>query len=189
MHRLISLSGAGKYFALRCFLLLMIAGGWSCKSPRERLLDEIHSGEEKLFLDSAKRLNESVATGVLLNYIKYADTFGSDTLSADFLFKAGDLANGLNRPMEAITYFDRLVKDYPEYKKAAAALFMKAFIYETRMDDSEKAKKAYSEFLEKYPEHPLTPSAKATLEQLNSNLSNEELIRMFEEKNKQKDSV
>ena len=71
---------------------------------------------------------------------------------------------------------------FPEFRKSPTALFMQAFIYETTIQDKEKAKEKYSAFIQKYPDHSLTTSAKASLDQLNANISDEELIRSFEEK-------
>jgi outer membrane protein assembly factor BamD (BamD/ComL family) len=163
------------------FVLLFACILVSCKPPKVRLTDEIKAGEQMLFSDSTMSLNVVEANKVFLNYLKYSDTYPGDTLSADFLFRAGDLSNGLNRPKEAIALFNRLRTQYPDYRKAPAALFMEAFIYETRLQDPENAKDKYKEFIEKYPSHKLVPSAQASLDQLNSNLSNEDLIRKFEE--------
>ena len=164
--------------------ILLILSIVSCKSAKDRLIEEIKSGEKILFNDSLKTLNEVEANKVFLNYLKYAEVYKDDTLSATYLFKAGDLSNGLNRPAEAISVFEKLRKNFPEYQKAPAALFMEGFIYETRLADSEKAKEKYRLFIAQYPDHRLTPSAHASLDQLEANLSNEALIKMFEEKNK-----
>ncbi len=154
----------------------------SCDSAKEKLMAEISKGELKLFNDTTKTLNPEVSNNVLNNYLAFADTYKDDTTSAAYLFKAGDLANGLGRPEEAITIYERLRTTFPDYRKSATALFMQAFIYETSLNDKEKAKAKYKEFIEKYPDHLLVPSAKATLDQLNANMTDEELIRLFEAK-------
>ncbi len=156
----------------------------SCESQQKKLSDEIKSGEARLFNDSAKTLNIEESNNVFNNYLVYADTYKEDTTSAGFLFKAGDLAHGLNRPKEAIAIFERLITTFPKYRKSSSALFMQAFIYETTLKDKENAKKKYKEFIIKYPDHKLTASAQASLEQLNANLSDEDLIKSFEAKNK-----
>lgn len=163
--------------------LVLIAGCvtvFSCKSERQKLSEEITSGEEKLFNDSSKTLNTDVANDVLRKYIAYADANKDDTLSVNYLFRAGDLANGLHRPEEAIAIYERLRVSYPESKKSSVALFMEAFIYETVLQNKERAKTTYKKFLDDYPDHKLAPSAQASLDQLNANLSDEDLIKMFE---------
>jgi len=163
--------------------LLIVVFFISCESARKKLSDEIAKGEARLFSDSVKSLNVDESNNVLNNYLVYADKFKDDTLSAEYLFKAADLANGLRRPKEAIAIFERLRTSFPDYRKSPAALFMQGFIYETSMDDREKAKEKYKEFIQNYPNHKLTPSAQASLDQLNANLSDEDLIRSFEAKN------
>ena len=165
-------------------IILLAVAITSCESAKKKLADQIKASETKLFNDSMKVLNLQEANAVYKNYILYADTYKEDTSSADYLFKAADLANGLNRPKESIELFERLRNSFPQYRKSSSALFMEAFIYETAMNDKESAKKKYKEFIAAYPDHKLTPSAKASLDQLNSNLSDEEMIKMFEAKNK-----
>lgn len=163
------------------FLVVFIS---SCSSEKQKLMEEIKTGETKLFGDSVRSLNIDESNNVLKNYIAFADKYQDDTTSAVYLFKAGDLSNGLQRPKEAIAIYERLRTGYPDYRKTPAALFMQAFIYETSLQDKEMAKEKYKEFISKYPSHNLTASAQASLDQLNANLSDEELIRMFEAQNK-----
>jgi hypothetical protein len=59
---------------------------------------------------------------------------------------------------------------------------MQAFLYETVLNDKEKAKAKYEEFIKSYPQHPLVSSAKASFDQINSGMSDEQLIKMFEQK-------
>ena len=163
-------------------LLLVVLFFASCESAKKKLADEIAMGEKRLFSDSLKSLNVDESNNVLNNYLVYADKYKDDSVSANFLFKAADLANGLHRPKESIAIFERLITSFPENRKSSSALFMQAFIYETSMQDKEKAKEKYRKFIQKYPGHKLTPSAQASLDQLNANLSDEELIRSFEAK-------
>lgn len=161
-------------------VILIVFVTASCKSGKQELAEQISDGESELFNDSAKTLNKEKASQVFRMYIDYADKYKDDTSSAAYLFKAGDLANGIMRPLESVALYERLRKDYPSYRKAGAALFMEGFIYETAIQDKEKAKEKYSEFIKLYPDHALTPSAKASLDQLNDNLSDEDLIKKFE---------
>jgi len=166
-------------------LLLVLTLFASCQSKKEKLIEDISAGEKKLFNDSVKMLNTATANEVYKKYIEFADSYKDDTTSASYLFKAADLANGLRKPQESVQLFERLRTTYPDYRRAAAALFMEGFLYETAINDKEKAKAKYKEFIEKYPNHQLTPSAQASLDQLNANLSDEELIKRFEAQQKE----
>lgn len=158
---------------------------FSCSSEKERLANRIAKAEQALLNDSTKTLDPSIAKKVMKDYLDYASQYKDDTLAPVFLFKAADLANGLQQPAESIRLYQQLLKDYPDFKKAPAALFMIGFIFDTSLNDKAKAKEFYTRFLSAYPQHPLAQSAHASLEQINAGLSDEELVRMFEQKNQQ----
>lgn len=161
-------------------ILLLLTFLASCQSKKDKLAIDIRAGETKLFNDSVKMLNTATANEVYKKYIEYADTYKDDTASATYLFNAADLANGLKKPQESVALYERLRATYPDYRKSGASLFMEGFIYETSLNNKDKAKEKYREFIEKYPNHALTASAQASLDQLNANLTDEELIRKFE---------
>lgn len=171
--------GITPYFLIALLSVLIFD---SCTSEKERLSEAIKSGEQKLFRDSTLNLNDSVALKVLESYLSYVRKFKDDSLAAEYLFKAADLSNGLHRTKESIDLYAKLIADYPGFKKAAAALFMQGFLYETALGDKAKAEEVYQKFLEKYPDHPLAQSAKASYQQLKAGISDEEMIRMFEAK-------
>lgn len=154
----------------------------SCKSGKQDLVDKIKSGEEKLFSDSTLQLNDSAARTVLTNYLDFTKKFPEDSIAPEMLFKAADLSNGLQQPQKAIELYGEFISKYPKHPKVAAAVFMQAFLYETVLNDKEKAKTKYEEFIKSYPQHPLVSSAKASFDQINSGMSDEQLIKMFEQK-------
>jgi TolA-binding protein len=169
----------------KIYIVLLIALSafvYSCKSGKEKLAESITSQEQKLFNDSSKMLNAAAATEMLKSYKEFAEKYPDDTLAANYLFKAGDLASGMKHYKEAIDLFTEFLKKYPDHRKAPVSLFMLAFINDNNLRDVEKAKMLYSEFLQKYPTNQLASSAKASLDQLNMGLTDEQLIKMFEAK-------
>ena len=158
----------------------------SCSNPQEKLKSEIHDTEKILFADSGKISSNPKAAQLLNLYKSYADQFKNDTLAADYLFKAGDLANNLHQPEEAIKLLGR-VQDYKTFSKVQLALFLQGFIAETELNDLEHAKQFYELFLQKYPNHQLANDVQASL--INLGKSPEELIREFEANKKDQDSV
>jgi tetratricopeptide (TPR) repeat protein len=163
--------------------LILIIGFTSCTSEKERLANRIAKGEEQLLNDSTKMLNPEIARKVMKDYVDYVAQYKEDTLAPVYLFKAADLANGLQQPKESIRLYEQLLSEYPEFKKAPSAVFMIGFIYDTVIQDKQKAKEYYQKFLDKYPQHPLAQSAVASLEQINSGLSDEDLVKLFEARN------
>ncbi len=153
---------------------------YSCKPGKDKMKETIVLNEEKLFNNSTKMLDTAVANTILKTYMEFADRFADDTLAPAYLFKAGDLLNGMRKYKEAIETFGQFRQKFPDHRKAPVALFLQAFINDNNLHDVEHAKILYSEFLQKYPNHELTPSAKASLNQLNLGLTDEQLIKMFE---------
>ncbi len=164
-------------------LILLSLFVYSCKSGKEKLSESIAVNEKKLFADSTNVFNPAIADEILKSYKEYVEKYPDDTLAAMYLFKAADLSTGTGKFKEAIDLYAQFLKKYPDHRKAAASLFLQGFIYDTNLHDVENAKMFYSEFLQKYPNHQLAASAKASLEQLNMGLTDEQLIRMFEAKN------
>ena len=164
-------------------LLALIIVFASCKSGKEKLAENISAGEQKLFTDSTRMLDASVAANVMNLYKEYIEKYPEDTLTASYLFKSADLANGLRRYKDAIELYSQFREKYPDNRKAPAALFLQAFINDNNIHDKEKAKQLYGEFLQKYPSHELARSAHASLDQINSGLTDEQLIKMFEARN------
>ncbi len=163
-------------------IFLSVFGFIACQTPKEKLADKIKSHESILFSDSMKTLNDSLALATLDLYSAYANQFPEDSNSVEYLFKAADLALGINKAPRSLESLELLIQRYPQSLKASSALFMQAFIHETSIQDKEGAKTLFSQFMQKYPDHPLYNSAKASFDQLNAGMSDEELIRMFERK-------
>ena len=152
----------------------------ACKSQKEKLTEQIKANEDKLFNDSTKMLDSKVAVEEMGLYEKYVSSYADDTASAGYLFKAADLAHGIRRPHDAVRLYKDFVKRYPSDAKTPASSFLIAFVYDTDLGQKDSAKIFYKEFLEKYPTHQLAPSAKASLDQIEMGLTDEQLVKMFE---------
>lgn len=147
------------------------------KEERLTLIEEI---EDKSFGQGGE-FNKTSALSLLNNYVLFADENPDDDRAAGFLFKAGDIAMGLEKGQLAIDYFDRVIDEYPEYEKVAYSMFLRAFVYENQLKDLDKASKAYRDFIKAYPDHDMTEAAQFSLQNLGK--SPEQLIREFEQNN------
>jgi outer membrane protein assembly factor BamD (BamD/ComL family) len=160
--------------------LFICASLFACKSEKQKQIEIIQSNEKLLVNDTSKMLNQQVALGQIDNYKKFAEKFPDDTLSPQYLFKAADIAHGMRKNKEAMEIYREFLAKYPSHQKAAASLFLVAFVYDNDFHQKDSAKIMYREFLEKYPQHQLAPSAKAALDQLEMGLSDEDLVKLFE---------
>ena len=165
---------------VKFLLFLSISFLFSCKSEKQKLAEQITANEGKLFNDSTKMLNAAVANDELAAYQKFVSRFPADTSSPGYLFKAADLAGGMHRPREAARMYKELISKYPDYSKLATCYFLLAFVYDNDIKQKDTAKIYYREFLEKFPTHQFAPSAKASLDQIEMGLSDEDLVKMFE---------
>jgi outer membrane protein assembly factor BamD (BamD/ComL family) len=161
--------------ALICFL-------FSCKPESDQMADKIKETEKQLVNDSTKMLNRELAEKELTAYVEFTEKFPEDSRSEEFLYKAAELANSMGKTPVALDYYHSFTEKYPQSKKAPYALFLQAFIYENQLKNLDKARELYTSFLTSYPDHELAKDARFSLDNLGK--TEEELIKMFEEKNK-----
>jgi len=152
----------------------------SCKSnSKEKLLKQIQKAENEM--NDAKVFDLQKGKELIEVYGVFTETYPNDTLSAFYLFRAGELSMNLQLSEQAIAFFNKVRTDYPSFYKAPECLFLKAFVFENQLNNLIEAEIFYKEFIAGYPNHSLTDDAVASLEYLGK--SPEELVRMFQEKN------
>jgi outer membrane protein assembly factor BamD (BamD/ComL family) len=152
------------------------------KNQEDELTKAITSLESELFDSGPGRIDRKKAIELINLYTEFADEFPDDAQSPEFLYKASDISMNLRRPVETIQLFDILLTKYPDFDKTPTTLFLKAFVYEDQMQDMERAKKYYEEFLAKYPDSEFADDAEVSLKNLGK--TPEELIKEFEENSK-----
>ena len=151
----------------------------SCGNEKQKMNDEISSAEQKLKNDSSVVIDKQKAAEVIHLYLAYAEKFKDDSLSAEYLFRAADVTNGIHQPDKAIELYER-VQQFKSYSKTPVSLFLQGFIAETELQDMQRAKEYYEKFLKQYPDHKLANDVKITIANLGK--SPEELIKEFEAK-------
>ena len=138
---------------------------------------------EKLRNDtSSKQPNMALYKQSALTYDKFAEAFPNDSQTIDYLFKSAELHRSLKEFDVAVTIYEKIVKSVTANSKQANCLFLMGFTYENELNQKEKAKQYYNEFLEKYPKHELIESVKFSLKNIDKPM--EEIIKEFEQKNK-----
>ncbi len=142
-------------------------------------VEEINNLESQVFAKDVKVEKENVVK-LVDAYVLYAKQNPDDIKSPEYLFKALDVAVGVNAegPQKAIDIADIMIEQYPDFEMTPMAMFLKGFVYENMMNDNDKALDTYHQFMEKYPNSPLVNDVKSTIE--NIGLTPEELIKKFE---------
>ena len=143
----------------------------------DNLLVEIEKREKALSQDSVKT-DRQKAEDLLEAYMVFQERFSNDDKSAEYLFKAGEIAMGINLTAISIKCLDKVYNDYKSYEKRPYALFLKAFVQENQANNYEEAKANYELFIQEYPEHEMTDDAEYSIK--NMGKTPEELIREFE---------
>ena len=167
------------YKMKRIFVLLLLAAVmFSCGEKMS--VEKINELESKVFAKGAVLTAENVIQ-LVDAYVLFAEQNPNDQQTPDFLFKALDVAVGVNAegPQKALDIANILIEKYPDFEMTPMAMFIKGFVYENMIGDLQNAEMTYRQFIEKYPNSPMVEDVKATLENLG--LTPEELIRKFEE--------
>lgn len=136
----------------------------------------------KLIYDDSLVFKKEYAEKLLNAYDKFITHDSYYNVSKEYMFKAGEICKALDRPYDAIKYFNMLLEKDPKDELAGSALFYKAMIIGDMLHDDELAKATYQEFIDKYPKHPLVEGAKASIKLQGQTL--EEIVKGFKEKEK-----
>jgi TolA-binding protein len=131
--------------------------------------------------DDSLNFNKEVAENLLVAYDRFIKKDDFYNIHKEYMFKAGELCRGLNRPHDAIRYFNMLLDKDPDYKLAPEALFYKAATVGDMLREHDEAKRLYQEFIDTYPKHPLVESAKGSI--LIEGQDLEDVIKGFKKKN------
>ena len=115
-------------------------------------------------------------------YSKFSQDYPKDDKSADYLFKAAGISRATGQYKKAISFYERVYNKYPDYTYAIEALYQQGLVYDDHLNDSARARNIYEAVIEKYPAHQYAKDAKQLIEYLGK--SDEELIQLFEEKNR-----
>ncbi len=165
-----------RHFKVFMFATVLLAVA-ACQSERTKAIKNIGKTETEVFGENGA-LNRDRVNDLITVYVAFADKFPTDSLAPSYIFKAGDIAMNTNRSMEAIKFYDRILSDFPDYRKAPEALFLKGYVYENNLGRLDKAKEIYEAFITKYPTNEFADDAEISLKYLGK--SPEELIQMFQ---------
>jgi tetratricopeptide (TPR) repeat protein len=155
--------------------LLMIA----CSPPAENDAAAIEKFEDELFSSEEGVIDKTRALELVDMYVDFADNYPEDSLAVEYLFKGAEFCLNLGEGERSIELYDRVIMEYPDFRKVPECYFLKAYVYENFLGDLENAKTLYLLFIEKYPDNEFADDAAISIQNLGK--SPEELIKQFEE--------
>lgn len=147
----------------------------------EALKDSIALLEKKAFATDGK-IDRAVAVNLLRVYQDYYNFHPDDADAPACLFKAADVARGLDKYKLSIDLLTNLHDAYTQYPRRDEVAFMIAFTYDAHLHDTLKAIDAYNKMIELYPKSGWVDDAQFSIRNLQ--MSKEELIKFLEEQNK-----
>ena len=173
--------------AVLCFVLLTACGGEDEKSETSGINSE-YTADPEAFMVEFNDLNDKINANLespdkellkkaVTTYQDYAAIFPENADAPDYLLKASDFAYTLGQPEKAVKILDHIISDYPDYNRMEDVLFSRASHLDFELRDTTRAKQAYTEFINKYPDSELVKDAESRIE--NISLSLEELAEKF----------
>ncbi len=162
-----------KILFIGCFLIFV-----SCKNEQVRLEEKINYLYRSI--NQENNLKQKEAKDLIVLYEQYVAKYAKSEKSLSYLESKADFEMALKDYNAAINTYSTLIKMFPKTERAGEALFMQAFIYETLLNNKEKAAELYTRFLEAYPNHQLSDDAKFSLKHLQ--YSDEEILQLILDK-------
>lgn len=161
-------------------LLAACGGGDAGKDASDakaaEMVGRIQAMEDSLFNSGA--FDSRKAQALLDVYKGYANAFPVDTLAPEYLFRAAGVAKSMRAPQQSLALYDRIIADYPGWRKLADAYYLKAFTIDSELGLKGEAQRAYQEVINLFPDHAFARDARLMLENLY--LTDEELIEKFQ---------
>lgn len=139
----------------------------------------IRSMEDSLF---AKPVYDRKGAMALRDvYLAFAKEYPLDTMSPEYLFRCAGVYRTLGEPQETMKVYDRIISNYPGWRRLADTYYLRAFTLDNDLDQKGEAKTAYEEVIKRYPDHPFARDAKQMIENLQ--YTDEQLIEKFKKMN------
>jgi outer membrane protein assembly factor BamD (BamD/ComL family) len=141
--------------------------------------EKIRQQEVQLMNSKTMVADQGKAANLVKDYVSFANKYHTDSLAPEYLFKAAELDANVLGAGQAQNIYDRIIANYPGYRKMPQVYFLKGYVYEQRIHDKDQAKIYYEKMIKKFPDHPLSIDARQLVKHLS--LTDEELIKRLKE--------
>lgn len=139
--------------------------------------------DQDLYESAKENIKNEEFVNALADFRKLVDNFPKSKFRAEVDFEIGKLYHGTvdknlteeQSYKQAISHYESVYLNFPDDLNSPNALFMTAFLYANEIGNLDVAREKYELFIEKYPDHEMTASAKAELENLG--VSAEEILQ------------
>ena len=146
----------------RIFICLLgIALLSACGPNREKQIQAIEAQEQNLSTLDLGTSDEEFTQAINL-YRTFAHDFPNDSLAPVYLMRAADASISVGLPEQAVDLLDSIILLYPGFEDLGGCCFLKGYAYETA-EQYDKAREAYTYFVDNYPDHYLASDTRKTL--------------------------
>lgn len=171
------------YSILISTLLIACAGNEekvvATQDDRSILLERIKKFESELYV--ADKLDPIKADMAITTYSEFIEKFPNDSLTPDFLFKAGEVATANMQYKQAIGYYKGVTTKFSKYKYIEECWYLQGYIWDNFLNKDDSAKVVYEQVIQKFPSSHYAQDAKAAIQNLGK--TDEQLIEEFKKKN------
>ncbi len=123
------------------------------EASKGKYLSAINDAEK--IMRASKNYDQKLAVATLKAYNDFTVTFPHDSMTAEYLFRAADLAQGSRNYQQAAVFLEMILDQHKDYKKYPDACFVAAFVYDTYLEDvnhgGDRAKQLYQFIITNYP--------------------------------------
>lgn len=141
---------------------LMVSCGSKNEVPdRDVLVDSIEAMEQNL-MNASISMDFQKADSMIALYNLFANNYPDDSLAPIYMFRSAEIGINTGNFEVAISTLDSIMELYPGYEDIAMCQFMKGWAYELNQQ-YDLAREAYTEFVEKYPDHMLAADTRKTI--------------------------
>ncbi len=179
-----------RVFAIITAVMVLVAcGGGESQDPmafakaqkKQELINKIRTLENEVN-SNASELDRAKASELVGLYQDFYNQNADDTTAAAFLFNGASMATAIGKHQQAIRMLEAYHDVYKTAPKRPDALYLIGFVYDNGLKNSEKAKQYYQRTIDLYP--GTFWAEQATSAMALSGMSEEELLKFLEEKNK-----
>ena len=141
--------------------LIAACGSKNEVPDRDVLVDSIEVMEQSL-MNASVNTDLQKADQMIALYDLFADNYPDDSLAPIYMMRSAEIEINTGSYEAGIATLDSIMNLYPGYEELPICQFMKGTAYEMNQQ-YDLAREAYTEFVERYPDHVLAADTRKIL--------------------------
>ena len=141
--------------------LLAACGNKNNVPDRDVLVDSIEVMEQSL-MNASVNTDLQKSNQMIALYDLFANNYPDDSLAPIYMFRSAEIEINTGNYEAGIATLDSIMNLYPGYEELPICQFMKGTAYEMNQQ-YDLAREAYTEFVERYPDHVLASDTRKIL--------------------------